>query len=316
MFTLACPFVNKGIGVHRLWIENLKRIRLPRSEMKLLFVDMCKNEEITWLYQNYLKEHGSEWLKVEYLKDPPKEFRTIEGSPPLQNVDDFAEKRRTVAETMQIINEHREGDMVLWEDDIIVPDNAFEYMLEVWKDQDTYSVGGVQYTRTKTWAGGRILLMWDFDELGEPRVRTFDQEQDTGTEAVGATATGFQLYKAEFLDNYSFKCDYTKGQDIITGREINKLGKKVVVCWEMKFPHLALEDKFIIYRSEKCKTPVLDYKGEDLMLNKEFSIITKRYEHVQLDRKSSPLFVKVLEGTTDKNIIKKYKYKPIRRTKL
>jgi hypothetical protein len=41
---------------------------------------------------------------------------------------------------MAIINTYRKGDMLLWEDDIIVPENAFDYMLEVWKQEDAWSV--------------------------------------------------------------------------------------------------------------------------------------------------------------------------------
>jgi len=258
MWTLACPFINKGLGVHKLWLDNLKRVRLPRAEMKLLFVDLANNDEITKLYSTYLAEHGGEYLKTDYVKNPLKVYPNVkEALSKVYGKDRFYDKRKSVSETMRIINSRREGDMLLWEDDVLVPENAFEYMKLVFDSDDKiWSVGGTQYSRNVDWYDAKVILAWTRDE-NRVIYKKFDEEKESGVEFVTATATGFQLYKEKFLKDYTFDIHNERGQDIVTGININKLGGKVALCWQMKFAHIQEEDgEVVVYKSPMCKLKV------------------------------------------------------------
>ena len=271
--TVACPFINRGLKTHEVWLHNFQRVRMPRSEMKLLFLDMAKSDEVTALFKTYVAEHGSEWLSVDYIKDPPKKYPDVAESPDRnKDPEAFMLKRHTIAETAQIINKWRKdqggGDMLFFEDDIVVPENAFERMLPELKD-DVWAVAGVQCPRMKTWHAGQALLIWNMNEIGALINLPYKEEKETGTDYATSTATGFQLYSGDFLDVHNFPCSDHYGQDIFAGIAIRNNNKKLLVCWDMKFGHIEHlgTDKALIFRSKMCKTPVYDTDGTDLMLD-------------------------------------------------
>lgn len=271
--TVTCPFINRGIKTHEVWLHNFNRVRMPRSEMKLLFVDMAKDEEITALFKKYVEDHKNEWLSIDYIKDPPKKYADVKESPRKdQDPQAFMTKRKTIAETLQIINKWRKdnggGDMLFFEDDIVVPENAFERMLPELKD-DVWAVAGVQCPRMKSWLGGQALLIWNMDEVGALKNFPHLAEQETGTRYVTSTATGFQLYSGDFLDKHDFPCSENFGQDIFAGIAIRNWNKKLTLCWDMKFAHIEHlgTPEALIFRSKMCKTPVYDIDGTDLMLD-------------------------------------------------
>ena len=277
--TVACPFINRGIKTHEVWLHNFQRVRLPRSEMKLLFVDMAKDDEITALFKKYVAEHGHEWKSVDYIKDPPKKYADVKESPRHDEQRElFMIKRHTIAETAQIINKWRKsvgGDgMVFFEDDISVPENAFERMLPELKG-DVWAVGGVQCPRMKTWAAGKALLIWNMDEGNVLRNIHHRDEKETGVDYFTSTATGFQLYSGEFLDKHEFPCSDLWGQDIFAGITIRNFGKRLALCWDMKFvhyEHLGTPDG-LIFKSLQCKTPLYDTDGTDLTLDPKYTYV-------------------------------------------
>ena len=289
MITVACPFINKGLRTHEVWLHNFKRVRMPRKEMKLLFIDMAKDDIITEFFKNYLREFGKDWKEVEYVKDPLKTQPNIDDSPTKQDTYRFVLKRKTVSETMGIMNKQRVGNTVIFEDDIVAPENAFERMYPLLKG-DVWAVAGCQYARVKSWNAGKALIAWNIKD-NKPVVIKSEDEKSEGEEAVGATATGFHIYNSDFLDQHDFPCSEELGQDILAGLAINKAGKKVLLCWDMKFPHLkdlGTKDG-VIFRSDLCKTPVYDVDGKDLMLDPRYIYIPPKEKKVF--RKSSPQFI-------------------------
>lgn len=234
---------------------------------------MAKDDEITALFKKYIAEHGNEWKSVDYIKDPPKKYADVAESPRKDEQRElFLTKRFTVAETLQIINQWRKdnggGGIVFFEDDIAVPENAYERMLPELKG-DVWSVGGVQCPRMKTWHEGKALLIWNLDEGHVIRNIHYKQEKETGTDYFTSTATGFQIYSGEFLDKHDFPCNEFWGQDIFAGISIRNLGKKLAVCWDIKFVHFEHlgTEQALIFKSYQCKTPLYDTDGTDLTLN-------------------------------------------------
>lgn len=235
---------------------------------------MSQSPYISRLLEDYIKLYGSQFKKVEYIKDPIKENKNI---PEYANFHspEFLIKRKSVSETMNIINSHREGDMLLWEDDIIVPNNAYQILNEIYNWSDKfYGVTCVQYNRG--FGCKDTLLLWDWEQkkvFGDndsskevqycPKVRMYHDERKSGIEFVGSTATGFIIYKDKFLNQHSFGKDGIWGQDVLVGKHINDLGGKLVLCWDIKSAHLGTDEdgRFKIFRSNMCKTEVIDEDG-------------------------------------------------------
>lgn len=274
MWTLACPFIDKPFA-HKIWLENLKRLDFPRKEFKLVFLDFSENTETGKLYQNYISEHGSEYLSATYINSIKKKNPSyvLDGSGK-EITGRFYEKRRSVAETMRIMSEHVEGNLLLWEDDIVVPVDAWEKLKAVFDwSEEIAAVTGVQYSRQFRMPGK--LLAWemvkqkvfgpnDSCQEGNLSSENIMVEKERGVESVGATATGFTLYRESFLNVHKFENEGIFGQDILAGVHANQLGKYWMLHWGVKMPHLGIDEKgnFKIYRSPMCKTEVVDESGK------------------------------------------------------
>ncbi len=280
MFTLATPFTNKP-QVIPIWLESLRRLEIPRQDFKLVWVDMTDNPEIHRLLESYLQAHGHEWKEVVYLQNPPKKFPVIIDHD-YSSQEAAAARNNAISETMNLINFHREGHLLLWEDDIVVPPSAWERVKFVFDSDDCIAgVTGVQYHR----GVGHYCepLVWHFypyrkKVANEPRsVSDYlviqlpkDKEKEVGTQSIDCSATGFILLRDSFLENYTFCWShfprgYSAGHDIMLGFHINEYDKKnepgpkkLMLCWDLKFPHLGLgeDSKLRVFKSELCKTEI------------------------------------------------------------
>ena len=276
MWTLSIPVVYKGMFIHELWLESLKRLELPK--MDVVFLDMTDNEEATALFKNFFEEYKDRFKQITYIEGWQKEYRNQPNNEALKYTDEaFNLRRKAIGETMQKLNELRRGHMLLYEDDIIVPPDAFYRLKKIfdWSDE-IYGVTGVQYTRDLLGKNRDRLLAWDLeayrvfpkgdvcDEIAVNLMpKKYDKEWERQISTIDASASGFVLYRKEFLDQHRFDSSLSRGQDIMTGVHIKELGKKLMIDWSLKMPHLGVDDdgKFKIFRTWQCKTEVIDKYG-------------------------------------------------------
>ena len=268
MWTIATAFVNKP-KIIPLWLECFKKLDFPRKEFELVWVDMTQNPDIHNLLQGYLKDHGREFKKVTYIQNPPKKLGiVIEFPPDVIHPSNFL-KAASITETMNIINAYRSGNLLMWEEDVIVPSYAWKILKNIF-DQDTSfkAVTGVQYFRKFDSRGEILAWNWRLGRSTDGRIMHFIEnirEKFSGVEQIGASAQGFTLYREDFLNGYVFRTENGLGADIMAGFDIQELGTKplggggkVILVWDMKFPHLGLDQNGNVkaFKSDLCTTPV------------------------------------------------------------
>lgn len=267
MWTIATPFANKP-EIIPLWLANFDSLQFPRKEFHVVWVDISGNQKINKMLARYAELHQAEFASFQLITNPPKKFKIVTEF--LLNPSDvyYAEKRQSVAETMNIINGYRKGHMVMWEDDVIVPSDAFITLKKVFDKSNLFAgVTGVQYQRlednptqilTFKW---RSVLLGNKMQYGAFRLK----EEKTGVEAIGASSSGFILYRKEFLDTHRFAVSGVYGQDVMAGFRMNGYDRfpfggqtKLMMCWDVKCPHLGLDafGKVKAYKSTMCHTSV------------------------------------------------------------
>ncbi len=263
-WTIATPFIDKPLIVP-LWLENFEKLDFPRKDFKLLWVDMSGNPQINRLLKKYIKEHGHEFKEVEFIENPPK----MEKNVPDFIIDPanpfFKTKRRSVAETMNLLNEHRVGNMLLWEDDILAPPYAWNVLKSIFDRSPLFlGVTGTQYYRHPEREGHVLAWNWEAVETDGHMLFSIKNlpERERGIEAIGASASGFMLYRKEFLDGHVFGPNTDMSQDIMAGWHINGFHKslfgentKLIMVWGIKFSHLGIDEngKVKEYKSSMCQ---------------------------------------------------------------
>lgn len=268
MWTLATPFIDRP-KVTEFYLEALKRIYLPRDQIDLLFVDLSKNPDVTNQLFEFLDNYGHQFKNCKIISP---DLTTYVEDIDENGIPDYLSRRIAIGETMNIINSHRKGHLILWEDDIIPPPDAFVKCESIFHDEEIAAVTGVQYCRRTCWS--HELLHWNYsyesvfgpgDSSGEYmwKPKHIKKDKPDGVEAIGASGTGFMLIKSDFLDGYLFDGRHT-GQDVQLGRDIMLAGKKTLLHWGVKTAHLGkdLDDNFLIYRGDLCKTEVYDKDGK------------------------------------------------------
>ena len=181
---------------------------------------------------------------------------------------------------MNLIKRKSEGHLLLWEDDILVPAHAFERLFGVLEESSEHvAVTGVQYRRN--YRNPHQLLLWKFfpwrkligshpDQIEHVKIVNYlnTEERSEGVSIVDAAATGFVLFRDSFLRNYTFReavffDGFCAGHDIMVGFDINNLDQgfvparnKMILCWDLKFPHLGTDDRggLKVFRSDLCPT--------------------------------------------------------------
>lgn len=250
--------------------------------MRLVWLDMSENAEFSGLLQDYLTEHSSQFLETFYINNAEKKYDNSQTDPYDWQAANFLERRNSISETMNLLRERVEGHMLLLEDDIIAEPGAFYKLLEVFNYSEKFkSVCSCNYTRNSNVPDG-TLLAWDFyeqkvfkdsDSCGEKTINIapLKFEPKKGIQFIGASASGLTLYRDDFIRDYSFNARGGWGQDIMAGYDINEIDKygadggenKLVIRWDVKLPHIGLDkfNRFKVYRSEQCKTEVIDKDG-------------------------------------------------------
>jgi hypothetical protein len=264
MNTLACPFIKRSKTIHKLWLESFKRLELDRSEFRLVMLDLAADQEITAMMKAGI---GEGWAEVVYLDNPPKQYANVADAIGCKD-ERFLDRRKCIAETMALLNQNRVGNLVIWEDDIIVPPTAYKELVKFLAFPEVLAVTGVQYSRNDKWP---MLMVWDWVENKEktkitPYPRKHEMEKNRGFEFVGATATGFIIIKEEFIKTHEYSTDGIYGQDVCLGKHINETGK-LLLSWEHKFPHIGIKpdsNRLKIYKTNNCKVEVLDEYGTAL----------------------------------------------------
>lgn len=264
-WTLATPFVDRPKKIIEFYLEALTRMSLPREDVQLLFIDLSRNPEIHKMLQDYIAKEGSAFATCKIItSDLTTYIPDIDGN----GVPDYQARRVAIADTMNLINRYRIGDLILWEDDITPPEDAFLKCQGIFDGSDVYGVTTTQYSRRTCWA--YHLMVWDYrevsiygedddcDETTNESVH-IGEEKETGVQSVGATATGFILLKGSFLDGYTFNGEHD-GQDVQLGQDINDAGGLLLLRWDVKTVHIGPdeEDRITFYRSPMCKTKVFD----------------------------------------------------------
>ena len=117
MWTIGTP-ITKDYRIIKIWLECFDNLKIDRKQFKVVWLNLSDDIEIENLLQSYKREHESDFFDFVILDKSIKKY------PPSVPKESHI-RRKTVSESMQILNEHRVGDMVIWEDDIIVDSDAF-----------------------------------------------------------------------------------------------------------------------------------------------------------------------------------------------
>lgn len=269
-WTLATPFIDR-LDVLPYYLEALERINIPRHKINLLWVDLSGNPEFNKVLEDWILGNGSAFKSTQILKPDLETFlEDIDG----EGVPDYYARRVAIGHTMNVINQNRRGHLLLWEDDIIPPQDAFTKCESLFWDDQVKAVTTVQYSRRTCWAGHVLAWNYDYkrvfpegDKCNEMKWQAIhlENEKSIGVEPIGASATGFILIKSDFLDGYSFN-GVIEGQDVQLGKDIggynqhrwNPTGNYLLLNWGVKTVHIGYDDNGAMkfYRSPLCKTEV------------------------------------------------------------
>lgn len=241
--TIATPFTNKP-EIIPLWLESFKALDISRKEINVVWLGIDLPPEVKEPLVNYYNEHENDFKSFIFqvkFQETITDF-ILNPENPL-----FHKKRQNVADTMNKINELTEGDVLLWEDDIIAPNNAFNKLKETFhKDDNIYGITGVQHYRIEDRKNDVLAWNWEVIYDGNMNYKIIPlQEREKGVEAIGAAASGFTLYRKEFLDTHKFRVQDNLSQDIMAGFDINfpaPFGgdKKMLIDWGLKLKHLGM----------------------------------------------------------------------------
>ena len=69
--TLYVPFSDKQYLIDQM-LDNLKNMKMPRKDWKLLIYDVSGNQTINEKFQKWLLIYGDEYAKFEHVIRPPK----------------------------------------------------------------------------------------------------------------------------------------------------------------------------------------------------------------------------------------------------
>ena len=220
------------------WHTALERLRLDRSEWRLLILCRGSDQGLTDALSDVARaqqRHGG-WGRVDLVIDPQR------GS---------ADRYVAIGQSWQRLNELRgKGNLLLgWEADSVPQADAAERLLEAYHAfPDAAYVTAVQYDRRR--AEPRLLL-WNRgvryvygpddacrETVGTAEVVQAQEERWAGVMPVWAAATGFGVFRPQFLDGYTFGPRERPAHDLQVGDDIAARGMKVRVRWDVKCLHV------------------------------------------------------------------------------
>lgn len=294
MITIATPFLNR-FRTTQLWLEAFKRLDIPnKKEVKIVWLDLSDNPETADLLLTYKRNNEADFASFVYLtkadvnKVLPDYLSTDIA---IEETGSAIPKRQAVAETMNILNSHREGDLVIWEDDIIAPPNSLTRILSLLDtDENCLAFVTTQYSRNGVWLNKPMIWNYQLKHHEEAvgfadHIYTYNEnplnwnmrnllEKKTGIDFIQACATGFIYYKEEFIKDYVFHSEGGFGQDVMVGFDLNNVNKasrwidkRLMIIWDLKCVHVAEDNGNIkLFRGKQglCKTIVYDTNGLQL----------------------------------------------------
>lgn len=254
MWTIATNFIDRGELVFDAWINSFENLDIDKKEFGVVWVDFSGKMEKHYLR---LKEKFKEFTYIKRDGENWKECQTL-------NRRFLLAKRKKLAENINFLIRQTQGNVLFWEDDIIVKPNFFKELLKDFEKEDVEAITCVQYNRA---FDTQKLLLWELVEgikvfgkrdtcketnyLSVTREINFNERKEEGVEVIGASATGFILYKEDFIKNHIFDNYYHRGQDICACMHIRERGKKVLINWGLIADHVEERDKKLLIWNDK-----------------------------------------------------------------
>lgn len=254
--TLGIPVCNKPHCITPL-IQCVEQLRMPRSEMLLLVVDVSGNPTINKRLSAWTKEEGKSgrWGNVLYVDQPQHEQVTEYVG--RSDIDRFMKKRWLVAETKNLVNNFRIGDLFFIEEDTLCPPGSYEKLRRILDEHPDVGVAsGVNYSRSENSTLGNHTvwkfisnMLFPFGESIPEQTKTTATpigEKPFGIELVGGCGNGCMLAREDIMKGYRFVGQSTisgmSGSDVNFGWYVTQLRRKLyVVDWSIKTKHLDID---------------------------------------------------------------------------
>lgn len=259
MWTIATAFIDRGDVVIDYWLRGFDALDIDRKQTRCVWLDTTKDGVMK---KHYLKRKKMfmEFEYLHYTKAIPAfaECHTL-------HPNNILTKRKSIEENTNKLMSMTKGDVMLLEDDIVVPSNAFRVLLEQFYYSCVDAVTCLQISRSNP--GHMDALVWDFQdgtkvfpgedtssEVYPMSLAVFVNRIGKGIEVIDASATGFILYKENFVKYHNFKCCGFRGQDIGVGLKIRERNNVLLINWDVWAEHFEERDGgLLIFRPDGLK---------------------------------------------------------------
>lgn len=233
----------------REWIDNLEKLEIPHEETKLLWV---VTQEVRNEVEDDFERLAERFGDCELVESP---FRFYSHAQEATSPEGFLKKRWGVAFNMNIINQHRKGDLFIVEDDIFPPPEAFSKLSTLIRIPGVFAATGCARTvRTRdskytSWmfVKKRVISIESIEEIRKtvPNFDFYDYEIITlpdgeGVEDIHASGTVCTYICEDVIKDYIFvgESNLFSGQDVNLGWHITqKNQKRFLVDWSVKCAH-------------------------------------------------------------------------------
>jgi len=215
------------------WVRNLKKMKFPKKDMRLVWVVTKSIEDKILPYFNSFKKGFQE---AEMVLSP---FKVYDHVVEAQSKEGFQRKRWGVSLNFNILYQYRKGDLFIIEDDVFPPFYAYTKLSSLARFNLVGAASGISYN----WKFGkedtplawffikRRVLPWEVIEEIKKKVAAFDffdydlrvlNPGGVGVEEVHASSTGCVYVNERCLKDYyaTPEGDLRVGQDINLGWHI------------------------------------------------------------------------------------------------
>jgi len=241
MQTFATLLADKPYCFER-WLASFEALDLPRRELHWILTTHRISRKTEAALRCYVKHHTPAWGKVTWLTIATPAYPQGAG----------ANRRQAIASVFETVRRTADKDwLTVLEDDILVPGDGWRKLIEAAEaDPDAWMVSACQPSRDERGA----VQVWDIVPTHDPRPgwqwarrqRHFADEPADGVEAVGCTATGFSVFRPEFVTRFRFHCEKRfGGQDLAAGLDLYRARKRTLVHWGVKCVHCAPEGDYV-----------------------------------------------------------------------
>jgi hypothetical protein len=238
------------------WVRNIKKIEMPKKDMRLVWV---VSNKILGKVTPYFNSYKKDFAEAEMVISP---FKVFDHATEAQNKEGFMQKRWSVAFNFNILYQYRKGDLFVVEDDVFPPLFAYNKLSALARIQDVGAASGLSYNWKKeikhplAWffIKRRVLPQEIIDNIKQ-RVKVFDfydydlrivEDGGRGVEEVHATCTGCIYIKEKCLKDYyaTAEGDLRIGQDINLGWHITQdMRLRLLLDWEVYCNHKHIDEQ-------------------------------------------------------------------------